>query len=61
MFLNNLIDQRNLEARVTFYELKDELLEIQNHYESLLMSSTRLPHAGSTNPRYLPHGIKLIL
>jgi len=42
---------RDIKAKVEFYELKDELLEIQSQYESILTASTKFPRAGSTNMR----------
>jgi hypothetical protein len=47
-----LVDKRILESQLTFFELKDELLEAQNQYESILMDHTQFPHAGRANRRY---------
>ena len=43
---HGLNEKRILESRLTFYELKDELLEAQNQYESVLMDYTQFPRAG---------------
>jgi hypothetical protein len=50
--LHGLNEKRILESRLTFYELKDELLEAQNQYESVLMDYTQFPRAGRANRRY---------
>lgn len=36
-----------------FYELKDELWEMQSHFESLLYDSAKFPRAGNTNEQYV--------
>lgn len=36
---------------MNFYELRDELLEVQNQYESVLADVTKFPGAGSINQR----------
>jgi hypothetical protein len=46
------VDKRLLESRLTFYELKDELLEAQHQYEMILMDYTQFPRAGRVNRRY---------
>src|SRR5216110_2709486 len=43
---------RTIGSKVEYYELKDELWEIQSQYESVLNDSTTFPRAGSTNQRY---------
>jgi hypothetical protein len=49
---NHHADGRDIRAKIDFYELKDELMEIQSQYESLLTATTKFPRAGSTNTRY---------
>jgi hypothetical protein len=61
MYPHDLSDYRNLDSRIAFYELKDELLEIQSQYESLLMDSTKLPHSGISNTPYFQKKQMLML
>lgn len=44
--------RRTVGPRPEFKELKDELMDIQSHYESILVQYTKFPRAGSTNLRY---------
>jgi hypothetical protein len=44
--------RRTAGPRADFKELKDELLDIQSQYESILVEYTKFPRAGSTNNRY---------
>lgn len=38
-------------SRVEFYELRDELWEVQSQYEAVLTDVTKFPRAGSINQR----------
>ena len=44
-------NNRTSGSRVEFYELRDELLEVQSQYESVLTDVTNFPRAGSINQR----------
>ena len=42
---------RTIGSQVEFYELKEELSEMQSQYESVLVDASQFPRAGSSNQR----------
>lgn len=42
---------RTIGSQLEFYELKDELSEMQSQYESILVDASQFPRAGSSNRR----------
>lgn len=61
---HDMAKNRTSQSRVEFYELKDELLEVQSQYDTVLTDVTKFPPAGSINQRYPsdvpPHVCRLL-
>jgi hypothetical protein len=51
------VDDRDVGSRVEFYELKNELWEMQSQYESVLHDTSKFPRAGNTNQLYPPSSL----
>lgn len=46
-----MADNRTIGSQVEFYELKEELSEMQSQYESVLVDASQFPRAGSSNQK----------